>query len=143
MTENNNNDDAEPAMPGVDITVQCDTGTFTTITDGTGAWSISGIPDGSSCTVIDADEADLSSAAYVGTEAPTTPLTVTGDVTGLDFGYNLRLGSISGSVCATSTGNLGSGPCGRCHGDPAPGRHRHPDLLWGGRYPGHGGRPPR
>ncbi len=90
---NSGTDNAEPGMAGVDITVQCNTGTYSTLTDGTGDWSISGIPDGSVCTVIDADEADLSSAAYVGTEAPTTPLTVTGDVTGLDFGYNLRLGS--------------------------------------------------
>ncbi len=118
---NNNNDDAEPGMAGVDITVQCDTGTFTTLTDGNGDWSISGIPDGSVCTVIDADEADLSSAAYVATESPTAPLTVTGAVTGLDFGYYQNLGSISGTVCASTTGDLGSGPCDDVSDDPIQG----------------------
>lgn len=95
----NGNDDGEPGFPNVDVQVVCNFATFVVPTDATGAWAISGIPDGSTCTVLNADETDLPSGAYVGTEAPTPPITVNTDLPGLDFGYNLQPGSISGSVC--------------------------------------------
>ncbi len=101
---NNGNDDGEPGFAGVDVTVVCDFGTFVVQTDGTGAWALAGIPDGSACTVLDADETDLPRRDYVATETPGTPITVNSNITGLDFGYNQQPGSISGTVCE-GTGN--------------------------------------
>lgn len=96
---NNGNDNGEPGLGSVDVTVACDFGTFVVPTDGSGAWSLSGIPQGATCTVLDADEADLGNGAYLPSETPATPITVNADLTGLDFGYHLQPGSIDGSVC--------------------------------------------
>ncbi len=97
---NNGNDDGEPGFANVDVTVACGAfGTFVVQTDSTGAWALAGIPENTVCTVLDADETDLPRTDYVATETPGTPITVTGNLSGLDFGYNQRPGSISGTVC--------------------------------------------
>ena len=102
---NNGNDDGEPGFAGVEVTVVCNSGTFVVPTSATGAWKVTGIPAGSTCTVLDADESDLPRSDYVATETPTTPITVNNDILGLDFGYNQRPGSISGTVCAATDGD--------------------------------------
>jgi uncharacterized repeat protein (TIGR01451 family) len=108
---------SEAYIPTVTVTADCGAGgIFTTRTRLSGAggnWSIAGIPDGSTCTVT-VLTATLPSAAYVQTGDPdqpgvpcstcdsrtTTPISVNGaDVTGINFGYRERFGSISGTVC--------------------------------------------
>ncbi len=102
---NNNNDDGETGFAGVDVTVVCNIGTFVVPTNATGQWFAAGIPPGSTCTVLDADEHDLPRTDYVATETPTTPITVNDDVTGLDFGYHATPASISGTVCEATDGD--------------------------------------
>ena len=106
---NNADDNTEPGFPNVTVSVTCGGTVYTTLSDGSGNWQISGIPNGSSCTLLDADENDLPSASFVATETPATPITVNGNITGLDFGYNLRLGSISGTVCVGTGDGICSG----------------------------------
>ncbi|MCX7670484.1 MAG: SpaA isopeptide-forming pilin-related protein, partial [Anaerolineae bacterium] len=104
---NSGNDEGEPGFSGVDVTVVCNYGTFVVQTNASGNWSLAGVPQGSTCTVLDADETDLPRRDYAATETPTTPIVVNNDIGGLDFGYNQRPGSISGTVCQ---GN-GNGLC--------------------------------
>ena len=79
-------------------------GTFTTTTNGTGAYSFPGIPAGSIVTVT-VDEGTLPSAAFQQTTDPDgtldgkTVVTVNNNVTGVNFGYDQDYGSIAGSVC--------------------------------------------
>ena len=93
------------------MTVVCDYATFTVKTNASGAWVVGSIPDGTVCTVLDADESDLPRSDYVATDTPPKPplpplpITVTSDITGLNFGYNQRPGSISGTVCAATDGD--------------------------------------
>jgi hypothetical protein len=97
---NSGNDESETGFSNVTVTVVCTIlGTVTAQTDATGAWSVAGVPNGDTCTVLDADETDLPRTDYAATETPSTPITVSGDVSGLDFGYNQQPGSISGTVC--------------------------------------------
>ncbi|MBX2998998.1 MAG: carboxypeptidase regulatory-like domain-containing protein [Caldilineaceae bacterium] len=112
--QNNNGDwnTGEPGFPGVDVTVICtQLGTVSVQTDANGNWSVAGIPQGAVCSVLDADENDLPRNDYAATETPSTPFTVNGNITDLDFGYNQRPGSISGTVCVSPSGLLGVGPC--------------------------------
>ncbi|MCB0215418.1 MAG: DNRLRE domain-containing protein, partial [Chloroflexi bacterium] len=105
----NGSDDDGPGngFAGVAVSVTCDSGSFMTVSDGDGNWSIDGIPDGSVCSVLDADETDLPSTAFLATEQPAVPITVDADIADLDFGYIEDLGSISGSVCQGD----GNGQC--------------------------------
>jgi len=97
---NSGNDESETGFSNVTVTVVCTIlGTVTAQTDATGAWSVAGVPNGDTCTVLDADETDLPRTDYAATETPSTPITVTGNTSGLDFGYNQQPGSISGTVC--------------------------------------------
>lgn len=114
---NSGNDEGEPGFVGVDVTVVCNVGAFVVPTNGTGVWTLAGIPQGSTCTVLDADETDLPRRDYVATETPATPITVTNNITGLDFGYRQQPGSISGRVCV---GN-GDGRCDDPGDTPLPG----------------------
>jgi protocatechuate 3,4-dioxygenase beta subunit len=98
----------ETGIPDVRVVVECDTGTYYATTNASGFWQVSGILEGSNCT-INADESTLPSTAY----QPTTPdeLTVTNitsDQADLDFGYQEQLGSVAGTVCEGDT----SGSCG-------------------------------
>lgn len=122
---NNGDDDTEPGFSGVDVTAVCDDHSYRTQTNGTGDWSIGGIPDGNTCTLLDADEQGLPTTALVATESPATPITLNADVTGLDFGYWENLGSIAGKVCQ------GSGD-GICTGEPAL-ANVDIGLTWAGR----------
>ena len=103
--------DDEVGFPNVDVTVVCDYATFSVKTNASGAWVVGSIPDGTICTVLDADESDLPRSDYVATDTPPKPplpplpITVTSDITGLNFGYNQRPGSISGTVCAATDGD--------------------------------------
>ncbi|NUQ38736.1 MAG: carboxypeptidase regulatory-like domain-containing protein [Caldilineales bacterium] len=99
----NGNDDGEPGFAGVDVTVVCTLlGAVTVQTDSNGDWAVAG----------NADENDLPRSDYVANETPSTPITVTADVSDLDFGYVLQPGSVSGRICEGS----GSGQCDP--GDP-------------------------
>lgn len=90
----------EPILPGVTVIITCDTGTYTAVTDGSGAYSVSGIESGSDCT-IDVDETTLPNTAYQATTPDTITLTnITANSPNNDFGFQQVFGSISGSVCA-------------------------------------------
>ncbi len=107
------NGGAEPGFAGVDVTVVCTLlGAVTVQTDSNGDWAVAGVPAGDTCTVLNADENDLPRSDYVANETPSTPITVTADVSDLDFGYVLQPGSVSGRICEGS----GSGQCDP--GDP-------------------------
>ncbi len=105
--------DDEPAIPGATVVVSCTTGLSYRTTGSLFAgsnWSVSGVAEGSDCT-IDVDESTLPSAAYAATTAATLNVAnITGNVTNLDFGYRQALGEIGGTVCVGS----GDGVC-----DPA------------------------
>lgn len=106
----NDNGGADPGFDQVDVTVVCDGSTFVTQSDNTGAWSVV-VPSGSDCTAIDVDENDVP-PTYTPNETATAPGVVTGDVTGLNFGFVNTPASISGTVCdVNGSGNAGNGQC--------------------------------
>ncbi|MCO6450571.1 MAG: DUF11 domain-containing protein [Caldilineales bacterium] len=122
--ENGVQDGIEPGIPGVTVDVVCDTGIYQAVTDGNGDWMVSGILSGSNCTVT-VDESTLPDTAYYQTgdpdessppkctvcDAETSFTNLTADESNIDFGYAQDLGSITGKVCASATGALGTGPC--------------------------------
>ena len=97
----------EPGFAGVDVTVVCNFGTFVVQSVGaTGLWGVNGIPAGSTCSVLDADENDLPRTDYVAVETPATPITVITNMIDLDFGYRQTPGIIRGTVCVGSGDGL-------------------------------------
>lgn len=111
----------EPGLPGVTVCLYDSTGTdllTCVVTNSAGDYTFPGVINGSYIVRVDPDT--LPSAAYVQTGDPDavcpgagcngeTPVTVNNaNVTGKNFGYDERLGSLSGSVCAGD----GNGVCG-------------------------------
>ncbi|MBK7781193.1 MAG: DUF11 domain-containing protein [Ardenticatenia bacterium] len=113
----------EPGIPGVTMIVAIDTNgdgitdlTLTAVTDASGNYSVTGIPNGSNVTIT-VDETTLPNDAYnqtgdedeVGTcsvcDAKTVITNVTVNQTGKDFGYQEALGSISGTVVENADGD--------------------------------------
>ncbi|RIL10424.1 hypothetical protein DCC79_08055, partial [bacterium] len=113
----------EPGVAGVTVIVAIDTDgdtiadlTLTAVTDASGNYTVTGIPNGSNVTIT-VDETTLPSDAYnqtgdedeVGTcticDAKTTITNVTVNQTGKDFGYQEVLGTISGTVVENADGD--------------------------------------
>lgn len=118
----NGADDGEPPLAGVTVEVLVDTDgdgtvdlTYAVVTDASGNYSISGIPQGSNVS-IQVDEDTLPNSAYAAT-SPNPPVrTLTNlqnDVVDQDFGFRMIESSLSGSVCV---GNA-NGDCDK-PGDP-------------------------
>ncbi|MEY3480609.1 MAG: hypothetical protein RIQ71_1384 [Verrucomicrobiota bacterium] len=111
---------ADPAIPGVKVTVEVDEDgdgtydkTYTVTTDSSGNYVVEGIKKGSRVRIT-VDESTLPNEAYAITGDPTgggspTKTYVINDLqadsTGLNFGYEEDLGSIAGTVVANSNGN--------------------------------------
>jgi len=106
----------EPGIPNVTVTLVYtpSDGSPTTVVapvDANGVYTVAGIPGGSDV-AIRVNSSTLPNSAY----QPTSPTvltipTIELDTTDQDFGFLPEYGSISGSVCASLSGLLGSGPC--------------------------------
>jgi len=111
---------ADPAIPGVKVTVEVDEDgdgtydkTYTVTTDASGHYLVEGIKKGSKVRIT-VDESTLPNDAYAITGDPTgggspsktyTINDLQGDDTALNFGYEEELGTISGTIVSKSNGN--------------------------------------
>jgi large repetitive protein len=111
---------ADPAIPGVKVTVEVDEDgdgtydkTYTVTTDSNGNYVVEGIKKGSKVRIT-VDESTLPNEAYgitgdpTGGGSPTKTYVINdlqADSTDLNFGYEEDLGSIAGTVVANSNGN--------------------------------------
>lgn len=116
-------DNGEPPLTDVSVELAVDLDgdgevdlTFTTVTDASGNYSVTGIPEGSNVSV-SVYTSTLPNGAYAPTQ-PNPPVRILtnlqSDAVGQDFGFLMITASISGSVCV---GN-GNGDCNKA-GDPS------------------------
>src|SRR5260221_3269527 len=78
----------DSGLAGVTVKITCNSTDYTALTAADGTYSITGIPDGVTCTAISNDATTLL-PSYTATETPKLvfPLTMSGNPTNVNFGY--------------------------------------------------------